>query len=112
MEIASTEIFGPIAPIVRFSTEDERIVGWIEGLTVEQLNGGSSDAENDVALRLSETYGLRRVGGSDAHYVSAIGRCLTAFHRPVRTIPELVEALVEGDHYPVRVEDTVAPEGA
>ena len=65
--------------------------------TVEQLNG---------------TYGLRRVGGSDAHYVSAIGRCLTAFPRPVRTIPELVEALVEGDHYPVRVEDTVAPEGA
>lgn len=80
--------------------------------TVEQLNGGSSDAENDLALRLSETYGLRRVGGSDAHYVSAIGRCLTAFRRPVRTIPELVEALVEGDHYPVRVEDTVAPEGA
>lgn len=79
--------------------------------TIEQLNGGSSDAENDRALRLAEVYGLGRVGGSDAHYVSAIGRCLTAFNRPVTTVEALVEALVEGDHYPVRVEDT-AEEGS
>lgn len=74
---------------------------------VEQLNGGSSDEENERALRLAERHGLGRVGGSDAHYVSAIGRCMTAFPRPVTSVEALVEALAEGDYYPVRVEDTV-----
>lgn len=80
----------------------------IDGVTaIEQLNGGSSDEENQRGQALAERFGLHRVGGSDAHYVSAIGRCLTAFRHPVRTLDELVAALGEGDYYPVRVEDTV-----
>ena len=74
--------------------------------TIEQLNGGSSDAENERALALAEQHGLRRVGGSDAHYVSAIGRCLTAFAAPVHSERALVEALIAGDYYPLRVEET------
>ena len=50
---------------------------------VETLNGGSSDAENALGLQLAQEHGLGCVGGSDAHYVSAIGRCMTAFARPV-----------------------------
>ena len=45
---------------------------------VEALNGGSSDEENGRAARLVAERGLASVGGSDAHFVSAIGRCLTA----------------------------------
>ena len=74
---------------------------------VEQLNGGSSDHENAVAAQLAEEHGLHGVGGSDAHYVSAIGRCMTAFPRPVQTVEALVEALDEGGYHPVRAEDTL-----
>ncbi len=73
---------------------------------VETLNGGSSDAENALALELAREHGLSCVGGSDAHYVSAIGRCLTAFARPIATIEELVAELAAGDYYPVTIEET------
>lgn len=73
---------------------------------VEQLNGGSSSEENGRALALAEEYGFRCVGGSDAHFVSAIGRCLTAFRRPVTSIEVLVEELASGDFFPVTVEQT------
>jgi predicted metal-dependent phosphoesterase TrpH len=63
---------------------------------VEALNGGSSDEENGRAARLVAEHGLASVGGSDAHFVSAIGRCLTAFERPVTSIEELVEELRAG----------------
>ena len=77
---------------------------------IEQLNGGSNAAENDRATDLAEAHGLRGVGGSDAHFVSAIGRCLTAFRRPIHSIEELVEELREGEYHPMRVEDTVKSE--
>ena len=84
----------------------------LEGVQViEQLNGGSSDQENERGRKLAERHGLHMVGGSDAHYVSAIGRCLTAFAKPIRSEQALVSALMSGDYYPVRVEDTVPVEG-
>lgn len=79
---------------------------------IEQLNGGSSAAENDRALELAETYGFRCVGGSDAHFVSAIGRCLTAFERPITSIPALVEELANGHYFAVTVDQTVGVEAA
>ena len=77
---------------------------------VEALNGGSSDVENGVGRELAEQHDLHRVGGSDAHYVSAIGRCMTAFARPIATIEALVEELAAGDYYPVTIEETVEGE--
>ena len=74
---------------------------------IEQLNGGSSDQENALAAQLAEEHGLHCVGGSDAHYVSAIGRCMTAFPRPVETMEALVEALSEGGYHAVRAEETL-----
>ncbi|MGI8552603.1 MAG: PHP-associated domain-containing protein, partial [Dehalococcoidia bacterium] len=75
---------------------------------LEVLNGGSSDVENARARALAEAHGIRAVGGSDAHFVSAIGSCLTAFRRPITSIQALVEELREGDYHPVRVEETLA----
>ena len=77
---------------------------------VESLNGGSSDAENGAAEAFAEEHGLRRVGGSDAHYVSAIGRCLTAFARPLDSVEALVAELAAGDYYPVTIEQTIGEE--
>ena len=75
---------------------------------IERLNGGSSEAENAVASRLAEEHGLLAVGGSDAHFVNAIGRCLTAFTRPVMSIERLVGALRGGEYDALTVEETVA----
>ena len=81
----------------------------IDGIhSIEQLNGGSSVAENNVALDLAERFTLKCVGGSDAHYVSAIGRCMTAFRRPIHSVEDLVQELVHGEYYPVTVEQTLA----
>ncbi len=83
-----------------------------EGIeAIEQLNGGSNDEENGRALHLAEQFGLKRVGGSDAHFVSAIGRCLTAFRRPIHTVEDLVLELANGEYHPVTVEQTLDAAG-
>lgn len=79
---------------------------------IEQLNGGSSTHENERAAQLAQRFGLRGVGGSDAHFVSAIGRCLTAFRRPITSVADLVQELTHGEYHPVTVEQTLAAEAA
>jgi predicted metal-dependent phosphoesterase TrpH len=74
---------------------------------IEELNGGSSAEENARAAELTQRHGFRRIGGSDAHYVSSIGRCLTAFSQAISGIEELVEQLRDGEYAPVRIEDTL-----
>ena len=72
---------------------------------VEILNGGSSTAENERARELAEERGYKGVGGSDAHFVNAIGKYATRFENPVDNIEELVEELKKGAFEPVRLED-------
>ncbi len=80
----------------------------IDGIeAIEQLNGGSSTHENERAAHLAQRFGLRGVGGSDAHFVSAIGRCLTAFSRPIASVQDLVQELAHGEYHPVTVEQTL-----
>jgi len=74
--------------------------------TIEMLNGGSSAEENALAMKLVEGYAFHSVGGSDSHYVSTIGRCITHFDRPITRVEELVEELALGDFSAVRLEDT------
>ena len=78
---------------------------------IEQLNGGSNDEENGIARQLADTHSLHSVGGSDAHFVSAIGRCLTAFRRPIASVEDLVRELTTGEYHPVTVEQTLAAGG-
>lgn len=73
---------------------------------IEVLNGGSNDLENERAMVLAERHGLKIIGGSDAHYVSAIGRCLTAFSSPIASMEDLVEQLRAGEYEPAPIEDT------
>ena len=63
---------------------------------VETLNGGSRDGENEEALAYADRYGWRRIGGSDSHIVSHIGRCATEFEDEIRDIDGLVAALKGG----------------
>jgi hypothetical protein len=71
----------------------------------EQLNGGSSRQENARALQLVQDRHLFGIGGSDAHFVSAVGKYMTAFERPVRTMQDLVEQLYSGAYRPIALEE-------
>jgi predicted metal-dependent phosphoesterase TrpH len=64
---------------------------------VETLNGGSRANEDAAALALAERYGYKGIGGSDAHIVSHIARCVTRFPGDVRDDKDLVEALRAGE---------------
>src|SRR5262245_41208452 len=70
-----------------------------------QLNGGSSKQENARAEQLVTTRQLFGIGGSDAHFVSAVGKFMTAFQRPVLTMQDLVEQLYSGDYRPITLEE-------
>ena len=67
----------------------------------EQLNGGSSRQENERARQFVQDRKLFGIGGSDAHFVSAVGKFMTAFKRPIRSIQDLVEQLYSGDYRPI-----------
>ena len=72
--------------------------GAVEGVRViETLNGGSRGEEDAAALALAETRGYRGIGGSDAHIVSQIARCVTRFPRDIGDGDGLVSALRAGD---------------
>ncbi|MBB82965.1 MAG: hypothetical protein CL931_04050 [Deltaproteobacteria bacterium] len=73
--------------------------GEVEGVEiVETLNGGSRDGENEEAILYAERYGWKRIGGSDSHIVSHIGRCATRFTADIQDIDGLVSAL-KNDEY-------------
>lgn len=72
--------------------------GAVEGVRViETLNGGSRGEEDAAALALAETRGYRGIGGSDAHIVSQIARCVTRFPAEIRDCEALVSALRAGE---------------
>ena len=73
---------------------------------VERLNGGNRPEEAEAAEKLVAEKGYSGIGGSDAHFVSAIARCLTAFDAPISSETELVEALRSLEFTAVRLEDT------
>ena len=73
-------------------------LGVPEGVRIVEIyNGGSRGEENDVAIAWAEKLGYAGIGGSDAHIVSHIGRCVTRFPGDVRSEEDLVEALRTGD---------------
>jgi len=63
---------------------------------VEVRNANPTEALNNHFTRLVNRRGLRRpeVGGSDAHFVSAVGRAFTLF--PGRTAADLLRAITDG----------------
>ena len=79
---------------------------------VERLNAGSKPEENARAEALCQQAGYLGTAGSDAHLASHIARALTAFPGPVRSEPELVNALRAGNFRPVTIAETAAETAA
>lgn len=76
---------------------DERIVELARACDgLEALTPSHSPSENDRALALARTYQLTATGGSDAHSLEAVGRCLTRFEKPLFSMPDLIAAVKAG----------------
>ncbi|MHB8894666.1 MAG: PHP domain-containing protein [Candidatus Geothermincolia bacterium] len=71
----------------------------------ETFNGAVPRKNNDTARKLAEKYGLFGTGGSDAHHVSHIGRCVTIFEDEPANEAELIEALRGGKYRACYYED-------
>ncbi len=63
---------------------------------IEVRNGGSSPESNQAAEAYARRYGLPGVGGSDAHFLMQLGRCLTVFERDIASEEELVAEIKAG----------------
>ena len=72
--------------------------------SLEILNGKTPADQNLMALEYAKQYGLRGMGGSDAHQMSRLYSYLTLFDGPIRSVADLTTALREGDFFPVHGE--------
>ena len=88
---------------------DERDVPLTGVAVLETLNGGSNDFENARAHELAESKKIREVGGSDSHFVSTLGACMTRFNKQIKTVEELVECLRDSnsEFTPLKLEETL-----
>ncbi len=68
---------------------------------VEGINGRNRLHENLLVNHWQDLYGIRPVGGSDAHSLDELGRVATSFHAPIRNRGEFVAALKAGAYTPV-----------
>ena len=63
---------------------------------LETLNGGTARDNNLIAVNTAERYGLPGTGGSDAHHLVQVGRCLTEFERELRDEAGLIAEVRAG----------------
>lgn len=63
---------------------------------IEICNGKSTDKENNLAHEISNRLKVKGVGGSDAHYLQEIGRCVTFFENNITSEEQLVAELKDG----------------
>ena len=73
----------------------------------ERLNGSNRPGEQERAEEFIESLGVHATGGSDAHLVSAIGKCMTKFEGQILNESDLVRELRSGGYGPVRLDDTL-----
>lgn len=78
----------------------------LEGVSViETFNASDTDLENASARRLAERMGWAMIGGSDGHFPGELGKGLTRFERPIKTMAELCAELKSGRVRPASLED-------
>ena len=73
----------------------------------EGLNGSNRPGEQERAEEFIRRLGVPATGGSDAHLVSAIGKCMTNFEGRISNESDLVKELRSGSFGPVLLDDTL-----
>jgi len=72
---------------------------------IEILNGGSSNAENFLAETWMKELDLKGIGGSDAHYISELGICMTKFDGECDNERDLVKLLSSGAYQAIHLDE-------
>jgi len=65
---------------------------------IETCSGKSTKKENELAAEVCRKLSARAVGGSDAHTLSEIGRCVTIFEQTVKNESNLINQLKNGSY--------------
>ncbi|MDY6836108.1 MAG: PHP domain-containing protein [Chloroflexota bacterium] len=78
---------------------------------IEGFNGSSFTRENHLTLEVAERLSLKTIGGSDAHAIDRIGRCVTIFDNEVHDETELIRELRTGNYKPGVMVDGTAVNG-
>ena len=76
---------------------------------IETYNGCRPADENELAREVAERLGMRGIGAGDAHSLDAIGRCVTVFEEPIRTMADLVRELKAGRYWAESAQSSPAP---
>ena len=84
------------------------IVGHIAA--IETLNGANTLRCNEKAIAIAEELGIPGTGGSDAHALWQVGKCVTVFERDIHDEEELVAELRTGDYHAAYLEDLLKVE--
>ena len=81
-----------------FGTMGQETAGYLMNNidAVEVRNGGTTPEANLTAENMACRYGLPGVGGSDAHFLMQVGRCLTVFERDISDEDELIGEIKAG----------------
>jgi hypothetical protein len=74
-------------------------------VALETHNGASTRRSNAQADEIRKKYGLFGVGGSDAHSVNQLGKCVTVFEDDFESEGELIEALRSGRYHAAYLEE-------
>jgi len=80
-------------------------------VAIETHNGANTVRSNEEATAIAEEYGLRGTGGSDAHAIWQVGKCVTVFEREIASEEELVQELREGRFYAAYLENLMKSAG-
>jgi len=72
----------------------EFLLAHVDALEVK--NGGNAEEANLRAEAVAREYGIPGVGGSDAHFLMQLGRCLTVFERDIESEEDLVREVKAG----------------
>ena len=78
-------------------------------VAIETHNGANKERSNRMARELARELGVPGVGGSDAHALWQVGRCVTVFERRISTQEELLRELREGRFYGAYLEEVAGP---
>ena len=66
---------------------------------IEGFSGRLSDSENNLAQEVGEVLGIKCTGGSDAHSLKHIGKCVTIFEKKLGCEADLIAELKAGRFY-------------
>lgn len=68
---------------------------------IEVFSGNQNRDENEYGRKVWENFGLVGVGGSDAHSVEMVGKCLTWFQNVIKNEEDLISEIKTGKCKPI-----------